>query len=92
MVQEPPNSFGLTGRELNLLRYLAAGFTARAAAERFGVSVNTIKARRRALLRKLQAFNSAHAVALGYEWGLLVVDPDARGPSALTTLGQIAAW
>jgi DNA-binding CsgD family transcriptional regulator len=94
MVHEAPNSFGLTGRELNLLRYFAAGFTAPAAAKRFGVSANTIKARRRALLRKLQASNTAHAVALGYEWRLLAVDPDPRqrGPSALSTLGQVAAW
>jgi DNA-binding NarL/FixJ family response regulator len=94
MVYEAPNSFGLTGRELNLLRYFAAGFTAPAAAERFGVALDTIKKRRSSLLRKLQAANTPHAVALGYEWRLLAVDPDTRhrGPSALTTLGQVAAW
>ena len=94
MVEEAPNSFALTGRELNLLRYFAAGYQAPEAAGRFGVALETIKKRRRSLLRKLQARNTPHAVALGYEWRLLAVDPDARnrGPSALTTVGQVAAW
>jgi DNA-binding CsgD family transcriptional regulator len=94
MVEEAPNSFALTRRELNLLRYFAAGYKAPEAAERFGVALDTIKDRRRSLFRKLQASNIAHAVALGYEWRLLSVNPDARvrGPGALTTLGQVAAW
>jgi DNA-binding CsgD family transcriptional regulator len=89
-----PLLFSLTPRELNLLRHLAAGFSEQEVAEWFGRSLNTIKARRRTLLRKLGARNRGHAVALGYEWRLLEIDPDTkhRGPSIHTTLGQVAAW
>jgi DNA-binding CsgD family transcriptional regulator len=94
MTSTAPKSFGLNDRELNLLRYFAAGYSEQAAAERFRAPLNTIRARRKSILRKLGASNRAHAVAFGYEWRLLLVDPNPQvfGPSERTTIGQVDAW
>lgn len=68
----------LTRRELDVLRLAAAGLTDQQAADRLGVSVNTVKVHAKRLLRRLGAANRTQAVALGYERGHLGVG-DAGG-------------
>lgn len=61
----------LTASELEALRGAAKGEQAKETAARLGKGVATVSAQRKAVLGKLKAKNTAHAVALGYERGLL---------------------
>jgi DNA-binding CsgD family transcriptional regulator len=72
---------GLTDRERQILQLLADGHDGPAIAQRLGrargTSLGTVKADKFRLYRKLGAVNAAHAVALGYRYGVL--DPTAGG-------------
>jgi DNA-binding CsgD family transcriptional regulator len=61
----------LTDRELEVLRLAATGATVDETAASLGSSVETVKSQRRVVIAKLDARNMMHAVALGYENGLL---------------------
>ena len=61
----------LGDRELDVLRLAATGASVDETATRLGSSVETVKSQRRVVIAKLDARNMMHAVALGYENGLL---------------------
>jgi DNA-binding CsgD family transcriptional regulator len=61
----------LTASETKHLRLLSYGLSANEACGVLHVAYQTVKYHRKNVLRKLGAKNAAHAVALGYEAGLL---------------------
>ncbi|MCK2236643.1 MULTISPECIES: LuxR C-terminal-related transcriptional regulator [unclassified Crossiella] len=61
----------LSKREFEVLRLIADGLTAKNIAHRLEVSEETVKTHVRRMLRKLDARDRAHAVALAYQAGLL---------------------
>ena len=65
----------LSGREREVLGLLAAGLTSKEVARRLGLSVKTVENHRARLLEKLGAANTAAAVGLAHQQGLL----DAAG-------------
>ena len=64
---------GLTPRELEVLRLLAAGLTNQGVAARLGISEHTAKFHVSAVLGKLSAQSRAEAVTQGYRLGLISV-------------------
>jgi DNA-binding CsgD family transcriptional regulator len=62
---------GLSRRELEILQRIAQGMTYKHIAIEFGVSYATVKNQSMPLYRKLNAFNNAHAVAIGKDLGLI---------------------
>jgi DNA-binding CsgD family transcriptional regulator len=73
----------LTDRETQILRLLADGYDGPDIARRlgtgWGTSLGTVKADKARLYAKLGARNAAHAVSLGYRYGLLGADALAGG-------------
>ena len=61
----------LSVREIEVLRYIAAGFTAKEVGVKLGIALDTIKTHIAGIRRKLKAKNSAHAVALAFRQGIL---------------------
>ncbi len=61
----------LTAREYDVLRGMAGGGTNRAIGKALFLSEDTVKTHLRTLFRKLGVNNRAHAVACGYELGLI---------------------
>ena len=62
---------GLSQRELQILRRIAQGMTCKGIASELGVACGTVKNESVNLYRKLEAFNNAHAVAIGKDMGLI---------------------
>jgi DNA-binding NarL/FixJ family response regulator len=62
---------GLTPRERDILREIAAGHSYAEAAARVGVAVSTVETHIRSLYKKLQAHSKTQAVAQARSWGLL---------------------
>jgi two-component system, NarL family, response regulator NreC len=65
----PPG--GLTPREIEVLRLVAAGFTNPEIAEKLVISIRTVETHRAAIHRKLDTSSRAEAVAFAREHGLL---------------------
>ena len=72
----------LTPSELVVLREAANGYTAAETARRLGKGTQTVKTQRCRILLKLHAANTAQAVCIATEQGLLVVDRDPAAASA----------
>jgi DNA-binding NarL/FixJ family response regulator len=64
----------LSPREREVLHLMAEGFTAEAVGERLGVSVETVRTHVRNVVRKLQARNRVHAIALALQRGDIRLD------------------
>lgn len=64
----------LSAREREVLGLMAGGVTAEGVARRLGVSIETVRTHVRNAIRKLQARNRVHAIALALERGEVVVD------------------
>ena len=62
---------GLSGRELEVLDRLAAGFTTAQIADGLFISENTVKTHVRHILEKLEAANRAEAVSKALQQGLI---------------------
>jgi DNA-binding NarL/FixJ family response regulator len=73
-----PDAPRLTPRETEVLRLVATGLTARAAAARLGVSHRTVENHVQSTLGKLQLHNRAQLVRYALEQGLA---PESPGPS-----------
>ena len=69
----------LTDREQQVLRGMAEGLTNEKIGLRHHISIDTVKTHVRTLLRKIGALDRTHAVALGYQRGLLPM-PDRTFP------------
>ena len=69
--QTPAEDFGLTGRELEVLQFIASGLTDKEIAQRLDLSIYTIKSHVRKILSKLHAANRWEAAQRAREEGLL---------------------
>jgi DNA-binding NarL/FixJ family response regulator len=69
----------LSPREREVMHLMAEGKTAEGVGEQLGVSVETVRTHVRNAIRKLQARNRVHAIALALERGEIALDrvPDA---------------
>jgi DNA-binding NarL/FixJ family response regulator len=67
----PGAHLGLTRREAELLTLLGEGLAPRAAAEKMGLSTETIRTHTRNLYRKLRVSDRASAVAIAWREGLV---------------------
>lgn len=73
-----------TDRNLDFLIGIAAGDTNEEIASDLCVTVETVKATVKRILRILEARNRAHAVTRGFELGLLTIVSDENAPSDST--------
>ncbi len=71
----------LTGRELEVLRLLAAGTSTAASSEQLGISPATLRAHVQAILRKLDCHSRLEAVAAAARMGLITLDTGQREQS-----------
>ncbi len=62
------NIFDLSEREIEVLKYLAQGYSTEKIAEKLFLSKNTIQTYRKRLMIKLQAKNVAEAIMKGKDW------------------------
>ncbi len=67
---EPGNAAGLTAREIEVLRVIAAGKSNRAIAETLGISEKTVARHVSNIFLKLDVSSRAAATAFAYEHGL----------------------
>jgi DNA-binding NarL/FixJ family response regulator len=70
----------LTARELEILQLIAEGLTAEKIGRRLSISAATVRTHIYRLLRKLNARDRAHAVALSFRMSLLSVHHSAGPP------------
>ncbi|MCW2924810.1 MAG: two component transcriptional regulator, LuxR family [Thermoleophilia bacterium] len=84
----------LTPRELEMLREIAYGGTSKQLAVTHMVSYETVKTHVASALRKLGASTRAHAVAIGYERGLLGDNPPLviKSSIAWTRLAEVTVF
>lgn len=68
----------LTDRQHEILVLMAEGHNMTVIGRRLYLTVNTIKTHQRGIYRRLGAVSGAHAVALGFQVGLLHSEPQAR--------------
>jgi DNA-binding CsgD family transcriptional regulator len=81
----------LTARQLQLLTALTTGKTNGEIARDFYLTENTVKTHMRRLLKALRAHDRAHAVAIGYQRGLLHL-PNHRAQTARRELAARHTW
>lgn len=70
------NSMHITRRELEALALMGMGLNNSEAAERLGVSVNTVRNHIWNLMQKLEANSRAHAIVLAVQNGIIEVKPE----------------
>ena len=66
----------LSPREREIMHLMAEGRTAEAIGQELNVSVETVRTHVRNVIRKLQARNRVHAIAMALERGEIALDPD----------------
>jgi DNA-binding NarL/FixJ family response regulator len=74
LVEQPddqPARRGVTRRELEVLRQISLGLTAREISDRMGISPKTVENHKQRLFRKLDVQNQAHAVSVALRHGVL---------------------
>ena len=64
----------LTPREREIMHHMAEGGTAQDVADTVGVSVETVRTHVRNVIRKLQARNRVHAIAIALQRGDITID------------------
>jgi DNA-binding NarL/FixJ family response regulator len=64
----------LSPREREIMHLMAEGYTAQDIATQLGVSVETVRTHVRNVIRKLQARNRVHAIAIALQRGDIVID------------------
>lgn len=69
--QRPPGLPELSGREVDILRSIAAGHTVRQTARALGVAVKTVEATQTRLFRKLGVHNRSGALVVAHALGVL---------------------
>ena len=80
---DPLVTLGLTPREREILRRVAAGWSNARIADDLGISVSTASVHVSNILAKLDVENRVEAAALAHRLGVVSADPDepVRGPS-----------
>lgn len=66
----------LSPREREVMHLIAEGSTAEGVGDALGVSVETVRSHVRNAVRKLQARNRVHAIAIALERGEIALDPE----------------
>ncbi|MEO6496514.1 MAG: response regulator transcription factor [Solirubrobacteraceae bacterium] len=66
----------LSPREREIMHLMAEGRTAEAIGQEISISVETVRTHVRNVIRKLQARNRVHAIAMALERGEIALDPD----------------
>ncbi len=66
----------LSPREREIMHLMAEGRTAEAIGQEISVSVETVRTHVRNVIRKLQARNRVHAIAIALERGEIALDPE----------------
>jgi DNA-binding CsgD family transcriptional regulator len=61
----------LTAREIEILKFLAQGYTSKKISEACEISVLTVQTHRRNMLKKMQLLNSHQLIGHAYKQGLL---------------------
>ena len=69
----------LSPREREIMHLMAEGLTAEGIADRITISVETVRTHVRNAIRKLQARNRVHAIAIALERGEIALDHDHDG-------------
>ncbi len=69
----------LSPREREIMHLMAEGRTAEAIGDEITVSVETVRTHVRNVIRKLQARNRVHAIAIALERGEIALDSDGDG-------------
>lgn len=82
----------LSERELDVLQRIANGLSNRETGRALDVSEETIKTCMQRIFRKLGARDRAHAVAIGYQQGLLIGARAASRTEDTVRLGAAHAW
>jgi DNA-binding NarL/FixJ family response regulator len=70
----------LSPREREIMHLMAEGYTGAAIGKRLGVSVETVRTHARNVIRKLQARNRVHAIAIALERGDIALEREAPSP------------
>jgi DNA-binding NarL/FixJ family response regulator len=70
-IAEHVNSDSLTGREIEVLRHVAAGRSNKRIGDSLGISEETVKGHMRNILSKLEANDRTHAVTIALKRGFL---------------------
>lgn len=68
--KEPPKDKKLTRREIEVLRYVAEGFTSREIAEKLFLSLNTVNTHRMNIMKKLDIHDTAGLVKYALQNGI----------------------
>ncbi|MEV6810517.1 LuxR C-terminal-related transcriptional regulator [Streptomyces sp. NPDC051129] len=76
----PGEPVDLTKEQIDVLRLIAAGHDTRELAVIYGIATNTVKYHVGRIMKALGAKNRAHAVALGWQRGIL--GPPEKPPSS----------
>lgn len=61
----------LTPKEIEVLNWLAHGYTYEQIAKKMNIGVSTIKKHTSSSIQKMNAQNSTHACSLAVKWGLI---------------------
>ncbi len=72
--EQQPRIESLTERERQVVSLLAQGSTSKEIALQLGLSTKTVENHRARILEKLQVTNTAAAISLAHQQGLLVLD------------------
>ena len=72
----------LSPREREIMHLMAEGYTGAAIGRRLGVSVETVRTHARNVIRKLQARNRVHAIAIALERGDIALERDGAPADA----------
>lgn len=78
----------LSDREIDVLRGMSHGLTNEQIARDLDLSEGTVKTHVRRILRKLEARDRIHAVTIGYQRGVLVLNDTDDFPSQLRRLSE----
>lgn len=66
----------LSAREMDVIRYIAAGRSNKEIARSLGIKVPTVKVHVTHILQKLQARDRTHAVVTALRWGIISLNPE----------------
>lgn len=81
-ISDAPQRNCLTIREAQILQRIAAGDTAKQIAERLDMNYHNVRNARNAVIAKLGASNSTHAVVIALHHDMIKLPSDAVGEDA----------
>jgi DNA-binding NarL/FixJ family response regulator len=81
----------LSPREREIMHLMAEGGTAQDVGARVGVSVETVRTHVRNVIRKLQARNRVHAIAIALQRGDITIDSSETKASPSDAAGSVGA-